>query len=63
MAGLLERYKDYFPITEKTPLKTLGEGGTPLVKLHKIGKELGIELYGNMREPIQQAHLRIEVWF
>jgi len=46
MAGLLERYKDYFPITEKTPLKTLGEGGTPLVKLHKIGKELGIELYG-----------------
>ena len=46
MAGLLERYKNYFPITEKTPLKTLGEGGTPLVKLHKIGKELGIELYG-----------------
>jgi threonine synthase len=46
MAGLLERYRKYFPITDDTPIETLGEGETPLVKLNKIGSELGVELYG-----------------
>ena len=44
--GLLREYKEYLPITDKTPLITLHEGNTPLIKDEKIGKELGgIELY------------------
>jgi len=46
MTGLLERYRKYFPITDNTPVETLGEGETPLVKLDKIGSELGVKLYG-----------------
>ncbi|MEI0609840.1 threonine synthase [Brachyspira pilosicoli] len=44
--GLLKEYREYLPITDKTPLITLHEGNTPLIKAEKIGKELGgIELY------------------
>ncbi|EUJ32723.1 threonine synthase [Listeria floridensis FSL S10-1187] len=44
--GLLDRYKDYLPITEKTPLLSLSEGNTPLIPLIHLSEELGIELYG-----------------
>lgn len=44
--GLLREYKSYLPINDKTPLITLNEGNTPLIKAEKIGKKLGnIELY------------------
>lgn len=44
--GLLREYREYLPIADKTPLITLHEGNTPLIKAEKIGKELGgIELY------------------
>ena len=44
--GLLREYKSYLPITNKTPLITLNEGNTPLIKAEKIGEKLGgIELY------------------
>ena len=44
--GLLREYREYLPITDKTPLITLHEGNTPLIKTEKIGKALGgIELY------------------
>ena len=44
--GVLQRYRDYLPIGEKTPIITLGEGQTPLVKSRSLGAELGCgELY------------------
>jgi threonine synthase len=44
--GVLSRYKDYLPITGKTPIITLGEGDTPLVRSMTLEKEMGIgELY------------------
>jgi threonine synthase len=43
--GLLESYKEYLPINHETPLLTLNEGNTPLIKLEKISSQLGIELY------------------
>ena len=44
--GLLREYKSYLPITNKTPLITLNEGNTPLIRAEKIGEKLGgIELY------------------
>lgn len=44
--GLLETYKDYLPITDKTPMISLMEGNTPLIPLNNLSKELGITLYG-----------------
>jgi threonine synthase len=44
--GVLYRYKDFLPITKKTPLFSLGEGDTPLVRCSQLEKELGVgELY------------------
>ena len=44
--GVLYRYKKLLPVTDKTPLFTLGEGDTPLVRAPALEKELDIgELY------------------
>ena len=44
--GVLQRFRDYLPITPQTPDLSLGEGDTPLVRSVSIGPELGIdELY------------------
>ncbi|MGE0228630.1 MAG: threonine synthase [Dehalococcoidia bacterium] len=40
---IMERYAPLLPVTEKTPLVTLGEGGTPLVRSRSIGPELGLD--------------------
>ena len=44
--GLLKHYKEYLPVTEKTPLISLAEGNTPLIPLNNLSEELGITLYG-----------------
>jgi threonine synthase len=44
--GVLNRYRDFLPVTPATPLLTLGEGDTPLVRSRVLEKELGCgELY------------------
>jgi threonine synthase len=44
--GVLYRYRDYLPVTPATPLITLGEGDTPLVRSLTLEKELNCgELY------------------
>lgn len=40
-SGVLTRYKDFLPITAQTPLFSLGEGNTPLVKCDRLAAELG----------------------
>jgi threonine synthase len=45
-SGVLFRYKEYLPITKKTPMFTMGEGETPLVKVDVLAKQVGCaELY------------------
>jgi threonine synthase len=44
-ATLLQRYKSWLPVTDRTPLISLGEGNTPLVKSQNLAKELGAEVY------------------
>jgi threonine synthase len=39
---LTERYRDFLPLTDATPVLTLGEGFTPLVRLGRIGQDLGL---------------------
>jgi len=44
--GLLFKYKDYLPVTDKTPMFTLGEGDTPLVRAPALEQIIGCkELY------------------
>ena len=44
--GLLFKYKDLLPITPKTPMFSLGEGDTPLVRARSLEKMVGCgELY------------------
>ena len=40
---IMERYRDRLPVTDRTPLITLGEGGTPLVRSRHLEAELGLE--------------------
>ncbi len=42
---LLERYREDLPVGERTPLISLGEGGTPLLHAPRISERLGLDLY------------------
>lgn len=41
MDCLLDRYRDYLPLTPETPRLTLGEGNTPLLHAPRLGGEIG----------------------
>lgn len=43
--GLIQEYKEFLPVSEKTPKLTLNEGNTPLIHLENLSKEWGVELY------------------
>lgn len=43
--GLLKEYKEFLPVTENTPMLTLHEGNTPLIKLDRLSEQWGVELY------------------
>jgi threonine synthase len=44
--GVLLHYKKYLPLTRKTPVFTIGEGDTPLVKCDRLARKYGCrELY------------------
>ena len=45
MAGLIERYRDRLPVSARTPVVTLGEGGTPLLAAPRISAMLDAEVY------------------
>ena len=41
--GLIERYRNRLPVDNKTPIVSLNEGDTPLIKLNNIPRELGLD--------------------
>jgi len=43
--GLIEEYRERLPVTTRTPVITLLEGGTPLVPAHRISALTGCEVY------------------
>ena len=45
MIPLAERYRDRLPLTEATPLVTLGEGSTPLLRATWLEERAGCELW------------------
>ncbi len=43
--GVIERYKKFLPVTDKTPIISLQEGNTPLIRTQYLSKLLGAEVY------------------
>jgi threonine synthase len=43
--GLIEAYREHLPVTDATPVITLLEGGTPLVKAERLSAELDLEIW------------------
>ncbi|MEV5553503.1 threonine synthase [Nonomuraea wenchangensis] len=43
--GLIEEYRERLPVTTKTPVITLLEGGTPLVPAHRVSALTGCDVY------------------
>jgi threonine synthase len=43
--GVIERYRDYLPVTESTPIVSLGEGNTPLVPCPRLSKRVGRKVF------------------
>jgi threonine synthase len=43
--GLIQKYRQFLPVTDRTPVVTLLEGNTPLIPCPRLGEELGIDLY------------------
>lgn len=39
--GVIERYKEYLPVSEKTPVVTLNEGNTPLIHSRFLSEKMG----------------------
>jgi threonine synthase len=42
---LIERYRDFLPITDATPVISMGEGATPLVPLTKLSECLELDVH------------------
>ena len=41
--GLINRYREYLPVTDTTPVVTLNEGNTPLVKADNLARKIGLD--------------------
>jgi len=44
---VVEEYREFLPVTDRTPALTLNEGNTPLIKARNLGRDVlpGLELY------------------
>ena len=41
--GLIDKYRDRLPVHDDSRIISLGEGNTPLIRLHNISRELGLD--------------------
>lgn len=41
--GVIHRYREYLPVTDQTPIVTLLEGNTPLIRCENIPRLLGLD--------------------
>ena len=41
--GLINRYREYLPVSDNTPVITLNEGNTPLIKADNFAKKIGLK--------------------
>jgi threonine synthase len=38
--GIIEEYRKFLPVTAQTPVITLGEGNTPLIRAARLAKKI-----------------------
>jgi len=43
--ALIERFRDRLPVSETTPVVSLGEGSTPLIRAPRLSERLGVDLW------------------
>ncbi len=43
--GLIDHYREYLPVTDKTPVITLYEGNTPLIPAEFLNKITGFRFF------------------
>lgn len=43
--GLVTHYREFLPVTDKTPIITLREGHTPFIHAGYLSREIGLEVY------------------
>jgi threonine synthase len=43
--GLIEAYREHLPVTDSTPVVTLLEGGTPLLRAERLSAELDVDVW------------------
>ena len=41
--GLINKYRKYLPVSDTTPIVTLNEGNTPLIKADNLAKKIGLD--------------------
>jgi len=41
--GLINTFREYLPVSEATPVVTLNEGNTPLIKADNLAKKIGVD--------------------
>jgi threonine synthase len=41
--GIIDRYRAFLPVTDRTPIVTLNEGNTPLIRAERLEAALGVE--------------------
>ena len=41
--GLINKYREFLPVTDTTPIITLNEGNTPLIKADNLAKKIGLK--------------------
>lgn len=41
--GLINKYREFLPVTDSTPVVTLNEGNTPLIKAENLAQKIGLE--------------------
>lgn len=41
--GLINTYREYLPVSDKTPVITLNEGNTPLIKCANLANKIGVD--------------------
>src|SRR4051812_30245434 len=39
--GLIERYREFLPVSDSTPVVSLGEGNTPLIESQRLSQQIG----------------------
>ena len=43
--GIIEQYRSFLPVTDKTPVVSLNEGNTPLIYSERLSKTIGGKIY------------------